>query len=178
MRMNFMPMNKSEAQDIVKFLTINRFPFHVRSEWTAEEADKAVTDGRFWNESSQGYWIHYGQERLGMVSLEDLDDDVPMFDLRLSEEHRGRGYGVEVLKALTDKVFTEMPEAIRFEGQTREDNIAMRRAFVKAGFLKEAHYRMGWPTSEGQYVASIAYAMIRPDWESGKTTEFVWDDLS
>ncbi|GAA1409446.1 hypothetical protein AUR04nite_24510 [Glutamicibacter uratoxydans] len=178
MELHFIPMDESDVDAVIEFLTKNKFPYHVRSEWTDDDAAKIVGDGRFWNASSQGYWIVDGHKRLGMVSLEDLDDDSPMFDLRLSEEHRGRGHGVDVLKALTDKVFTEMPEAIRFEGQTREDNIAMRRTFMKAGFLKEAHYRLGWPVGGGQFVSSVAYAMIRPDWKSGKTTEFVWEDLA
>ncbi|WP_345473241.1 GNAT family protein [Glutamicibacter ectropisis] len=175
MTMQFIPMGSSDIQDVIEFLTANRFPYHVRSEWTEEQAAMTVRNGRFWNDSSQGYWIVDGQKRLGIVSLED---DVPMFDLRLSEEKRGLGYGVKILEALTDKVFTEMTDVVRFEGQTREDNLPMRRTFVKAGFLKEAHYRMGWPMGDGQFVSSVAYSMIRPDWKSGKTTEFIWDDLS
>jgi len=69
------------------------------------------------------------------------------------------------------------PEAVRFEGQTRADNIAMRKVFLKAGFLKEAHYRMSWPADDGTRVASVAYAILRQDWESGETTSFDWDDL-
>lgn len=71
-----------------------------------------------------------------------------------------------------------MPQVLRFEGQTREDNIAMRKTFVRAGFVKEAHYRMGWPTSDGRYLASVAYTILRQDWANNTVTTFDWDDLA
>ena len=65
----------------------------------------------------------------------------------------------------------------RFEGQTREDNIAMRKVMLRAGFVKEAHYREGWPVEGAAPQASVAYAILRRDWGSGTTTSFVWEDL-
>ena len=47
------------------------------------------------------------------------------------------------LKALTTHVFTTMHAVNRFEGQTREDNVAMRKTFLHTGFVKEAHRRAG-----------------------------------
>lgn len=64
----------------------------------------------------------------------------------------------------------------RFEGQTREDNMAMRKTFLRAGFIKEAHYREGWPVPGGKPVASVACAILRHDWQSGTTKRFEWDD--
>ncbi|WAP52165.1 GNAT family protein [Arthrobacter sp. ATA002] len=179
MPITFSPMAKSEqeAGDLVRFLTTNRFPFHVRPRHSEESAREAVAGGRFWSEESQGYWINDGGSRIGLVVLDDLDEDTPMFDLRLAEEFRGKGLGPKVLTALCTKVFEQFPEPVRFEGQTREDNIAMRKTFLRAGFLKEAHYRLGWPTAEGPRVASVAYAILRQDWESKDTTWFEWDDL-
>ena len=180
MPITFTPMAKSEqdTRDLVEFLTSNRFPFHLRPRHSAESAQEAVDSGRFWSEESLGYWINDGGARIGLVVLEDLEDDTPMFDLRLSEEFRGQGLGSKVLTALCTKVFEQFPEPVRFEGQTREDNIAMRKTFLRAGFLKEAHYRQGWPTAEGPRIASVAYAILRQDWENKDTTFFEWDDLA
>jgi RimJ/RimL family protein N-acetyltransferase len=100
-----------------------------------------------------------------------------LFDLRLATEHRGKGRGAQVLKALTAHVFTTMPSVNRFEGQTREDNIAMRKTFLRAGFVKEAHYREGWPLEDGTSLASVAYGILRRDWQTGRTTPVVWNDL-
>jgi RimJ/RimL family protein N-acetyltransferase len=65
----------------------------------------------------------------------------------------------------------------RFEGQTREDNIAMRKVFVRSGWVKEAHYRQAWPVDGSEPKASIAYGILRCDWETGTTTPVDWDDL-
>ncbi|MGP9527337.1 MULTISPECIES: GNAT family protein [Micrococcaceae] len=177
MKISFTSMGPEDSNAIVTFLSTNNFPFHVRREWTEVELTGVVDGGRYWNNESQGFWIIGDGECLGMAVLEDLEDDTPMFDLRLAGTYRGLGLGVLVLKELTDKVFNDHPETLRFEGQTREDNLAMRKTFVKAGFLKEAHYRMSWPADDGTRMASVAYAILRQDWESGETTRFDWNDL-
>ncbi|KPN18856.1 GNAT family N-acetyltransferase [Arthrobacter sp. Edens01] len=179
MAISFLPLveSVSESQAVVQFLTSNRFPFHVRAEHSAESARKLVDEGRFWSDESIGFWIQDGPERIGLVVLDDLEEDTPMFDLRLAEEFRGRGLGVPVLKALCALVFDRFPEIVRFEGQTREDNIAMRKTFLRAGFLKEAHYRLGWPTADGGRVASVAYAILRQDWVNQEITPFEWEDV-
>ncbi|WP_155850331.1 GNAT family protein [Arthrobacter sp. Br18] len=169
-------MTAADAGGIVDFLTSNTFPFHVIADHTQESARAAVASGRFWNEESQGYWVEADAGRIGLVVVKDLQDDTPMFDLRLAGTHRGRGYGVPVVKATCDLVFTTLPHVRRFEGQTREDNRAMRRVFLRSGFLKEAHYRLGWPIGGNRYAASVAYAILRSDWESGTVTPFEWDD--
>lgn len=174
----FVPMTPADTEDLVGFLTSSRFPFHVQAAPQAADIRAKIENGRFWNEDTQGYWVVRGGHRIGMAALEDLrEDDSPVFDLRLDESQRGQGVGVEVLRALCDLVFETMPNTLRFEGQTREDNIAMRKTFLRAGFLKEAHYRLGWPTNDGGHVASIAYSILRQDWENGTLTHFEWEDL-
>ncbi|TCK64379.1 GNAT family protein [Curtobacterium sp. PhB136] len=106
----------------------------------------------------------------------DLSDPVPLFDLRIAGSHRGHGLGVPALRALTDHVFRTLPEVTRFEGQTRDDNTAMRRVFGRAGWVKEAHYREGWPVAGGSPRASVGYGILRRGWETGTTTPAPWDD--
>lgn len=171
-------MTSADTEAIIGFLSSNRFLFHVDPAPTAEKVRAGVENGRFWNEESQGYWIDDDGVQLGMAVLQDLQDDTPMFDLRLEESRRGQGKGAGVVSALCDMVFNSMPGILRFEGQTREDNIAMRKTFLRAGFIKEAHYRLGWPTHDGGHVASVAYGILRQDWESGTTTAIEWDDIS
>ena len=178
MPINFVPMAPPDKEELIGFLTSNRFPFHVHPDPQISDIRSKIQNGYFWNEDTQGYWVVKNAQRVGMVALEDLqEDDSPLFDLRLEEKQRGKGLGVEVLRALCDMVFESMPNTLRFEGQTREDNIAMRKTFLRAGFLKEAHYRMGWPTNDGGHVASIAYSILRQDWENGTVTKFKWEDL-
>ena len=127
-----------------------------------------IDEGRFGDADHASYWIDGDQCRLGLVVLQDLTDGAPLFDLRLATEHRGKGHGADVLKAVTTHVFTTMPAVNRFEGQTREDNIAMRKTFVRAGFVKEAHYREAWPVENGPPVASVGYGILRRDWQTGR----------
>ena len=82
-----------------------------------------------------------------------------------------------MLTALTALVFSTMSAVNRFEGHTREDNIAMRKTFVRAGFVKEAHYREGWPVENGPPLASVGYSILRRDWQTGRTTPVEWNDL-
>ncbi|GAA5229576.1 GNAT family N-acetyltransferase [Arthrobacter cryoconiti] len=178
MSITFVSMTPADTEDLIDFLTSNRFPFHVQAAPQANDVRMKIEGGRFWNADTQGYWVLQDGHRIGMAALEDLqEDDSPLFDLRLDEAQRGKGLGVQVLRALCDMVFDTMPDTLRFEGQTREDNIAMRKTFLRAGFLKEAHYRLAWPTSCGGRVASIAYSILRQDWENGTVTHFEWEDL-
>ncbi|MFK0238522.1 GNAT family N-acetyltransferase [Streptomyces vinaceus] len=100
----------------------------------------------------------------------DLCDDTPMFDLRIRSEHRGRGRGGQALDWLTRYVFTEFPEVQRIEGTARQDNVAMRRAFRRCGYAKEAHSRDTWPTADGKVRDAVGYAILRRGWLSDSTT--------
>jgi RimJ/RimL family protein N-acetyltransferase len=166
-----------DREGLVEFLTAHEFPFHASRRLSRADVESSIDGGRFSEPDHAAYWIHGDPGRIGLVVLHDLTDEAPLFDLRFATEHRGKGYGADVLKALTAHVFTTMPAVNRFEGQTREDNIAMRKTFVRAGFVKEAHYREGWPVENGPPLASVGYCILRRDWQTGTTTPVVWDDL-
>jgi RimJ/RimL family protein N-acetyltransferase len=59
--------------------------------------------------------------------------------LELSEDSRGKGVGTAALIAGTQYAFAE--GAHRIQGSTAEDNVAMRRAFEKAGWKFEGVLR-------------------------------------
>jgi RimJ/RimL family protein N-acetyltransferase len=167
----------ADADELRAFLTSNAFPFHMRPRPTAADVDARIADGDFAGPEHEALWVEAaGSGRVGLVVLDDLEDPGVMFDLRLAEAARGRGLGVPVLRALTAHVFRTYPHVTRFEGQTREDNRAMRRTLVRAGFVKEAHYRDGWPVAGAAPRASVGYGILRRDHEAGTTTPVVWDD--
>lgn len=167
----------ADRADLVAFLTGEEFPFHVRRTIAHADAEAAIDAGAFRDDEHDTYWLqHEDHGRIGIVRLEDLADPVPLFDLRIAGRFRGQGIGVSALRATTDHVFRTMGEVTRFEGQTREDNVAMRRVFVRAGWVKEAHYREAWPVEGDRPVASVAYGVLRRDWESGTVTSVPWDD--
>jgi len=172
---------------LIDFMTSHEFPFHVGARPTRAEVEARLEHGDYDDEDHQAFWVDVLPDgasagdtprRVGLVVLEDLTDDAPLFDLRLATRERGHGLGAVVLRAIVDHVFRTMSRVNRLEGQTREDNIAMRKTFLRAGFVKEAHYREGWPVSGGEPLASVAYGILRKDWETGTTTRFVWEDLA
>ena len=163
---------------LIEFMTRNEFPFHVRTHPRAEDIEASIIQGAYRDEDNHSFWVEHGElGRIGFLRLEDLSDDSPLFDLRLDAPYRGRGLGVPVLTAVANHVFGTMAQVNRFEGQTREDNIAMRKTFVRCGWLKEAHYREAWPVDGGAPLTSVAYGILRRDWETGRTTPLLWDDL-
>ena len=173
----FVPFDlPADREAVIHFGTTSVWPHHVVSRPTVEQIAKRIDSGGYADDDHAAFWIDVDGERVGTVILEDLSDDAPLFDLRLAERHRGRGLAGPILRALTAFVFETYPEVDRFEGQTREDNRVMRRVFRGAGFVKEAHYRDGWPVEGAAPVASVAYAILRRDWVSGETTPVPWDD--
>lgn len=180
MTIRFTPIDPSgdDREALIAFMTGNEFPFHVRSNPTREQVEKTTDNGGYDDDDTKSFWIdHADLGRVGVIMFEDLTDPTPLFDLRLSSEFRGRGLGTAVLRAATNHVFRTM-DVGRFEGQTREDNYAMRAVFLKCGWVKESHYREGWPVDGSTPVASVAYAILRRDWENGTSTPVPWDDFT
>lgn len=171
------PVERPRDDDaFVEFLSAHEFPFHMQPRPSAEEARRRLTSGIVDGPGAFGCWVLADGEVAGIVTLEDLEDDTALIDLRLAEDARGRGIGTAVLPVIVTEVFGRFPSVRKLEGQTREDNVAMRRAFRRAGWVKEAYYREGWPVAGGDPLASVAYAILRSDWRSGTTTPVPWDD--
>lgn len=173
----FEARDPADRQALVDFMATNRFPFHVQPHPSRENIEKRIATGNYSDADNQAYWLEEESlGRIGVVVLEDLSDDTPLFDLRLSETVRGQGLGLESLKAIAAHVFATMPAVHRFEGQTREDNIPMRRIFRSAGWVQEAYYRQAWPVGNGMpAMGSVAYSLLRQDWEHGTLTPIRWE---
>lgn len=173
----FAVSNPEDREALIDFMSQNAFPFHVGHRLTRSEIAAKIEQGDFDGDDHKTFWIsEQRQGRIGVVVLSDLTEKAPLFDLRFSEAMRGQGLGVDALRAIANVVFETMPSVNRLEGQTREDNIPMRRTFHNAGWVKEAHYREAWPTENGEALASVAYAILRKDWESGTTTPVTWNE--
>lgn len=166
----------TDREEIVSFLTANSFPFHLGAALSEEEALDRIDTGRLGPKDHAAWWIEYVEERVGILVVEDIADEGVMIDIRLAERVRGRAIGTAVAGAIPDLVFSRYPHVTRIEAQTRDDNVAMRRALLRAGWVKEAYYRDGWPDAAGTPRASIAYGVTRRDWESGETTVVPWHD--
>ncbi|MER5637637.1 GNAT family N-acetyltransferase [Kitasatospora sp. NPDC002227] len=176
MAIEFLRYTEGEAERLVAFLAGEEWPFHGRSAVTAEQVSGWLADGLFESAESRTFWIVVDGETAGLVRLSDLGDETPLFDLRLAAGHRGRGIGTRAVGWLTAYLFTEFPGVERIEGHTRQDNTAMRRAFRRNGYLKEAHHRLAWPAADGSRHDSIGYGVLRRDWAAGEVTPLDWED--
>jgi RimJ/RimL family protein N-acetyltransferase len=162
----FRKVDAGEGEALAEFLAGERWPFHA-----AEAVDRAEVLERFAaGYYDETYWIETDGERAGIVRLFDVEDATPMFDLRISSKHRGKGLGQAAVRWLTDRLFGEFAHVERIEGTTRQDNVAMRRVFRRCGYVKEAHYRRAWPDVSGHRYDSVGYAILRHDWQTGETT--------
>jgi RimJ/RimL family protein N-acetyltransferase len=163
----------ADRGEFTRFMTRNSFPFHHNPNPTDEQVDATIDAGGYRRRAP--FWVDETEHgRIGIAVLDAVASSAPTFDLRLGTRYRGLGLGVPVLTALTTLLFDRYPKATRFEAVTRADHGAMRRTFERSGFVKEAHYRDGWPMPGGEPQASVGYAILRRDWASGTTTPVDW----
>ena len=77
-------------------------------------------------------------------------------------EDRGKGYGTEAVRLLTDYLFESL-DAERVQATTAVSNASMRRVFEKLGFLHEGTLRAFMPGESGRE-DYVMYAVTRSDW--------------
>ncbi|WP_246490676.1 GNAT family N-acetyltransferase [Brevibacterium oceani] len=165
------------AEGLFDFFTSEDFPFHVhQGAWSDEMVKERIESGYFRDKDNESFWLDHDRfGRVGFTRLEDVRDETVMFDLRLASSFRGRGLGIEAVEAIAGHLFSTTG-ALRAEGQTRDDNHAMRTVFERAGWTKEAHYRRAWPVTGASPRDSVAYALLREEWQTGRRLELHWHD--
>jgi RimJ/RimL family protein N-acetyltransferase len=183
--LQFVPIGESDVETaaLAELLCGDEWPFHGTSRPSREKVEGWLAGGRFTGSEARSFWIRVAEQEptsqarlrlaemaVGVVTLRDLADPTPVFDLRLRSAYRGRGFGSAAVRWLTDYLFTEFPEIRRIEGHTRRDNLAMQRVLERCGYVREAHYRQSWPSSDGSVHDSFGYAILRQDWLSGDIT--------
>jgi RimJ/RimL family protein N-acetyltransferase len=84
---------------------------------------------------------------------------VTLFD----SAERGRGYGLEATKLVTDHLFAS-EGAERVQATTADWNTPMRRVLEKLGFANEGTLRAFFP-AEGGRDDYVIYALTRSDWD-------------
>lgn len=75
---------------------------------------------------------------------------------------RGKGYGAEAIRLLTDWLF-EHEVAERVQGSTPVDNTAMRRVFEKLGFRFEGVMRGFMPVGDHREDFAL-YGVTKAEW--------------
>lgn len=167
-----------EQEQLIHFLTTNTWPYHGNTHPARHLIEKTIEEGGYQSDEVKTFWVESEErEKVGIVKLYDLHDAIPMFDLRIADLYRGNGYGPQALRLVADYVFGLSEKKIRLEGHTRQDNLAMRKTFERAGFVKEAHLRNAWfSPKENSYYDAVTYGITREDYKGGVTTPVMWED--
>lgn len=165
MSLVFKRVTSADGETLADWLCSETWPFHGQSRMSREDVLARFDRGLFLADDTEAFWLELQNgERAGLLRVFELGDLTPRFDLRIRSAQRGQQLGRQALAWLTNHVFATQPDAMRFEGQTREDNLAMRRVFELCGFQQEACYREAWPCENGQYLDAVGYAALRREW--------------
>lgn len=167
-----------EQEQLIHFMTENTWPYHGHSHPGRDIIEKSIEEGGYESDDVKTFWVeNENEQKVGIVKIHDLQDEIPLFDLRIADESRGYGYGPRALRLVAEYVFNLKERKIRLEGHTRQDNLAMRKTFERAGFVKEAHLRNAWfSPKENSYYDAVTYGITRGDFDEGTTTPVVWED--
>jgi len=169
---------KDEIDTLVEFLTSDTWEFYGTPNLNPDRIRSSYENNYYTGDDCKTFWIIIDQDtKAGMLRIYDLEDDTPMFDIRILSKYKGVGIGAIAVNWLVDFVFNNFSHTERIEGNTRQDNYAMRCVFHKCGFAKEAHYRKGWVCRNGDVYDSVGYGITKEDWENGETTPVNWNDF-
>lgn len=163
-----MKLYNGEIEELVELLCSNDWKFHSNVQLEKTAVQKAVENG-YYADGRETYWIILDNEKVGIMIIDDIDDTIPLFDIRLTEGARGKNVGTQALLWMKDYLFGEK-EKIRIEGYTKADNLAMRKCFTKAGFVKEGYLRNAWENEDGTISDTVLYGAIYEDWKENKIT--------
>ncbi len=164
-----------EADELIELLITNQWSYHSNPHVAENEIKEKVEKG-YYSNGRETFWIIVDEQKLGILIIDDIEDTIPLFDLRLTPNARGKGIGVQTLQWLQNYLFGERGK-IRIEGYTRADNLAMRKCFTNAGFVKEGYLRNAWENADGTIHDTVLYASIFGDWKEHKITGISINDL-
>ena len=150
---------------LVDFLCADEWPFHTRRTMSADD----VGAMEFSTAEVSSWWIHEGDDAIGLVRALDLGDigiGAPLFDVRVATAHRGRGIGTTATRWLTDHLFATYSDLHRLEANTSEHNVAMQHVLARCGYLLEGRLRDAWLVDTGERADALLYGILRRDRES------------
>lgn len=170
-----MQLFQSEAEQLATFFSENVWTYHAISNRSRHEILNKVEAG-YYSDGRETFWIIEDVEKLGVLIIDDIEDTIPIIDIRIAPASRGKGIGIKTLEWLKDYLFGQKGKN-RIEGYTRADNVAMRKCFTNAGFVKEGYLRKAWENYDGTVYDSVLYAAISDDWKNKTITNIDIDKL-
>lgn len=73
-----------EIEELIHFLSTNRWEFHGNPSPDPEKLREAYNNHTGSDDDTKTFWIILdGQHKVGLIKIFDLNDDTPLFDIRL-----------------------------------------------------------------------------------------------
>lgn len=148
----------------------SEWPYHVETTVARESLQARRREGEFGPPDNAVIFIEGDDDLLGAVIVHGVRDRCLEVDVRIDARWRGRGVGTQALKCAERMVFSRFEHCARIEGNTREDNIMMRRAFKSACWVNEGFYRDASIDARGALCAVVGFGVTRRDWLVGGRT--------
>lgn len=168
-----------DVDSLIEFLISDTWDFHGVPNPGPEKIREDNKNQEYTGVNCKTFWIMLDQDlKVGMIRIYDLQDNTPLFDIRILSKYKGMGIATITVNWLIEYIFNHFSDVERIEGNTRQDNYAMRTVFHKCGFAKEAHYRKAWKDTNGKRYDAIGYGITKEDWKNGKTTPVDWNDFT
>lgn len=167
-----------DIDTLIEFLTSDTWEFYGIPNPRPEKIRNSYENNAYTGGDCRTFWVISDEDiKVGMVRIFDLENGDPLFDIRILSKYKGLGIGTKTVKWMVNFIFNNYPDKKRIEGNTRQDNYAMRRVFNKCGFVKEAHHRRAWVGIDGIPYDAIGYGIIKEDWLEVKVTPVNWVDF-
>lgn len=77
------------------------------------------------------------QDNVGQVRFQEEDENFSIINISISEEHRGKGYGVKILNLATEIYFSKYPMKL-IKAYVKSDNISSNTIFKNAKFILQS----------------------------------------
>jgi RimJ/RimL family protein N-acetyltransferase len=131
--------------------------------WEEARHRAAFLDG------SHAYFIGFdGETPIGFVMLRFWDSQERITLVRrVAVTTPGRGHGRKLLGAVVERAFRDTG-AYRLQIGLFPENLRARRAYEAVGFVAEGISR-GSAFFDGVYRDELVMALLRPEWEAGRT---------
>src|SRR3954453_20347098 len=115
--MHLQEWTMEEQEQLIHFMTTNTWPYHGNSDPGRHLIEKAIEEGGYGSDEGKTFWVENNDEvKVGIWKIYDLQDAIPLFDLRLADMSRGNGYGPKALGLVAEYVFGLYSNKIRLEG--------------------------------------------------------------
>ncbi|WP_177168101.1 GNAT family N-acetyltransferase [Marininema mesophilum] len=165
-----------QVVELVSFLSGSEWPYHEKPFLSEQDVRASWEKELYSGVGKESYLMMERGVPVGFLRLFDLTDSTALFDIRIASNARGRGLGKKGVNWLTEHLFCSHGHIERIEAYTRVDNEGMRRTLLRCGYVMEGYHRRSWSHPRG-LCDSVAYAMLRTDWETGKMTPVPLDEF-